>query len=818
MKVVKKILLLFVLLIAIIPIVNIFATTSEDNQIDYAGGETVNPTDGVIVSKRIEKTSLENYFDIILTVETTSVIEDTVSPQDLAVVLVLDISNTMNEAFSKTSTDSTKKIDAAKSSVKDFIDKFYENSLGVDAVRQIGLVTFNRDSYDKFGGLKDVSTTDKDTLTGLVSDIVAPDNVDVKWTNMQAGLEYANNLLKGTSVKNKYVIFLTDGLPTTYTESGYTGYNPMNVKSENVKSYVEGNFYNYEMNKAIVTQSWAGTNYSEWGARKAEQVAYDMKNDGIKIYSIGVGMTTQYTMYHFQHNGFSYTVDTDKEEGNYLYTSLNTYKMPRYYTILPKVNMPSKDATSNDEIKKLYDNTEYYKVWLSEYIGSDDINTDKRKYYYDSDDKEALERAYDEIFEDIRGMTSEEVDASWVARDPMNASGTNSYIEFVGMYDDKGILKKSLNKGDLNESDTASYNETSDTISWDLKKSESSVREEEVGNQRVTYYTYEIRYKVRLENESEGFSTDSIYNTNGETYLDYVVLVKKDGVDVRTELKRIQFEIPRVIGYFGSLSFDKVSNYNDIPLSGISFRLVHDSDCPCLKEDEHMSEGYYMEAISDENGKVVFNDIPSGHSYMLYEKETDTYHEVNETRYDVVVSYGKTTTGIVDNRVVNNYKSNNLTIEKEVKGIKTTKDFSFELSATYKGSPLVGTYEVVNGEKSYNVEFIDGKIGFTLKSGDVIVINGLPYGTKYIIKENDTNGFVVKYRIDDNDIKIYENGLEEDLLKDTNVLFINSSGYELPATGSSGKLISIIMGLLLLIGPVIYIGYNFRMKGKADFQ
>ena len=68
--------------------------------------------------------------------------------------------------------------------------------------------------------------------------------------------------------------------------------------------------------------------------------------------------------------------------------------------------------------------------------------------------------------------------------------------------------------------------------------------------------------------------------------------------------------------------------------------------------------------------------------------------------------------------------------------------------------------------------------------------------------------------------KIYdENNLEIINLNDnSNILFINASGYELPETGSSSTLILIIIGYLLLIGPVIYIGYDiYKKKGKADF-
>ena len=45
--------------------------------------------------------------------------------------------------------------------------------------------------------------------------------------------------------------------------------------------------------------------------------------------------------------------------------------------------------------------------------------------------------------------------------------------------------------------------------------------------------------------------------------------------------------------------------------------------------------------------------------------------------------------------------------------------------------------------------------------------------------------------------------------------FINVAGYLLPATGSSGMLILLIIGSLLLIVPVIYIGYLFYKEKRS---
>ncbi len=825
MKNIKKIFLLLAIVMVIIPITNTFASPLEGyKQVANLGGCNSNSNDEVTVCKTISESNLENYFDITLSVETTSKIEEITKAQDLAVVLVIDISNTMNDKFPNS--DKTR-LDVAKSSAINFINKFYNYSKNVDAVRQLGIVTFNRDSHDVSGGLKNVKNkSNVDNLITNIGKIVAPGEIgetqtnrDKRWTNMEAGLKRSDNLLENTSVKNKYVIFLTDGLPTTYIKSGYVGYTPKNATHDYKKGYILGNFYNFERNKPISSGINDGTNYSEWGARKAEEQAYNMKKNGIKIYSIGVGISNQFTLYHLQYNNngsYANTVDTDKEVKNYEYTSKHTYKMPRYYTVLPGVNKPSYEDTTE------YKKTSYYETWLSEYIGSDNLGTNKknRKYYYDSDNKKALENAYEQIFEDIKEMTSQEINASWVAEDPLNSNDQINNIQFIGLYDDNSVLKDSLNINNVDESNTATYNTSRDTITWDLKNSTRTEIKRQENGVETTYYRYEVKYRIRLENELSNFISEKNYATNGKTFLNYVIIETINGVNIRSELKTMDFKIPEVVGYLGELTFNKISNYGNMPLNGITFRLVHDSNCPCMKERKHIDENYSMESISN-NGVVTFNNIPSGHSYKLYEVSSDGLHEVDKTEYEVNVSYGVTTTNIQNNTIINKHIRKNLSIEKLVQGIETNKEFTFELTATYNGSPLVGKYNIEKNGVISEIEFIDGKITFTLKSNEKIIIKDLPLSINYNVKELDTDGFVVKYQVNNGEIKIYdENNLEIINLNDNNnnILFINASGYELPETGSSSTLILIIIGYLLLIGPIIYIGYDiYKKKGKADF-
>ncbi len=819
MKKILKTIFVFILSMFLLlnPIFNIYAQETETNQIKYVGGKA--SADGVKISKTISKSNLENYFDITLTVETTSKIEEITKAQDLAVVLVMDISNTMNEKFK--GGGSSTKISAAKNSAIDFIKEFYKYSMNSNAVRQIGLVTFNRDSHDIFGGLKNVNSTSKTTLIDSVNGITAPSGADIKWTNMESGLKMGNDLLATTSVKNKYIIFLTDGLPTTYIKSGYEGYTPANTTHNSNKGYVEGNFYNFVKNKKV-----PGTNYSEFGARKAELQAYGMKNNGIKIYSIGIGITSQSTLYHLQYEttGDGYildqTVDTDTEKNNHNYTRGVTYRVPRYYTILPGVNVPSKNATTDASVRAKYNDTSYYETWLSEYIGSDAIGTNEknRKYYYDSDNKTALENAYKEIFNDIKEMTDQEINASWVAEDPMNASGQTKNIQFVGLYDDNMNLKNELNTANAGESDTASYNEAKDTISWDLKTSTRTETKKQENGKKVMYYKYEIKYKIRLENELKDFVEKKDYSTNGKTYLDYVVIENINGVNVRSEKRTLEFPVPKVEGYLGTLEFTKKSSYKDQIVSGAVFELVHSDDCPCLNERKHMNANFKLTSTSNSNGKVTFNNIPSGHTYKLKEVKTDDYHTLNETIYDVKVSYGKTTHNIENSTVINNINTKDLVIVKEVKNITINKSFDFEINATYKEEKLNGTYKVIRTinrrDTNEEITFVDGVAKFKLKHNESITIKNLPIKINFNIKELNIDGFNVKYQVNDGNIKKFnDKELENNTLEDNmKIKFINSSGYVMPGTGSSGMLILAIIGTLLLLIPILYISVNILKK------
>ena len=746
MKKINKIFaLLFALLMFINPIINIFAEANGNNQrqITKEGGSNINEEDGVSVSKNIYPSELENYFDIILTVQTKNRAVD----PDLAVVIVMDISNTMNQTLGAGKT----RLDAAKEASNNFIDSFAARSQNSSIDRKLGFVAFNSDSYQIFK-LQDCNESNKDDLKNKITNGIDKNIVDEnhkkRFTNIESGLKRAKDMLDKSSASKKYILFLSDGFPTTYIENGYVGYDTYDSTGARFKDRV--------LNKSCLY----GTSYSDEAAIRARKMATTIKNSGIGIYSVGVdvgGQTIQNYIDQTIGKNFSVVDRTSK-----------TYEIG--------------DASSANA----------YRNWLRTKIGSG--------YYYDVNDPNAMKDAFESIFEQIMILS----EATWVTEDPMNSSDQPKNIEFIGMYGENNVLSDSVTKTN-NYPNTASFDTTNEKIKWDLKNSTPEVN----GNT----YTYKLKYRVRIENELSNFVEGTSYKTNGVTTLNYIVKTNngsKNGT--------IDFPRPEVKAYLGKLEFDKLTNYGNKPLEGAKFEIYHSDDCPCLKERRHMASDFKMTSTSDSNGKVTFDKIPSGHKYKIHEVSTDEYHEISKDINDVEVSYGVTTSPLKDGQVINTYKKRNLTIKKFVEGVDTNQNFTFEIEAKYKGSNLEGTYTVIrkidNKESTENVTFSNGKATIKLKDKEQITIKDLPYSTTYIVKELDTDGFIVKYQVNGGVIEIYDAKKQKSYTLNDNmeIKFTNVSGYELPATGSSGMLILIIIGSLLLVVPIIYISVNVLNK------
>lgn len=780
MKYLKKIVyILCLLVVTVYPFLSVYGDSLVLNgykQVANIGGENWEGKDSgktkndssVIISKTISETNyksgnsnLENYFDITLRVQTRTKAEE----PDVAVVIVMDVSNTMSYVFKNTKVT---RISAAQEAAEKFITDFANrSSSNKDIKRQIGFVAFNTDAKEIFALQPCMDTT---MATNLINDMNNKTN-DImnatnygsshsRFTNIEAGLKMANDMLSKSNASSKHIIFLSDGFPTTYISSGYSGYDPYDTTGKI--------FYDYVSEKKCLY----GTSYSDEAAIRARKMATNVKNNGINIYSIGVDVGGQtIKAYVDQTNGKSHSV-VDRTS--------TTYEI-------------GSDSSSDA-----------YKNWLKSKIGSG--------YYQDVTNESAMAGAFNEIFKKIMEMS----EATWVAEDPMNTSSNVKNIEFVGIYDGNKNLRDSVNL--TNGNNTASYNDK-DKINWDLKNSNPTVIE----NGNITYYVYELHYRIRLQNELSSFEeidkstgNSKIYETNGKTTLNYVI--KTDKTSTNGE---IDFKVPSIVGYLGELEFKKVSVLGDeFTLENAEFELVHSPNCPCHNELKKPSDNTLTyKASSTSNGSVKFINIPSGHKYILKETKAPNGHILNKTEYDVEVAYDKTIYSIDGNKIINDYLKSKLNISKEVQGnIENSGTFKFTLVITYNGKPVVGQFPYKKGTSVGTITLDNaGKTTIYLKHNETINIEDLPYGSQFKIEELETDGYEVNYKINDNKITFGKslNG-KLDSTEPTNVKFINIGGYIMPETGSSGMLILVIAGILLTGGSVINICYTYFRKKRIS--
>ncbi len=561
-----------------------------DVQVTDRGGTNTSGDGAVSVSKTISGTDLENVFDITLQVQTSMNVAEISKEPDMAVVIVMDISNTMNSNFGGVT-----RYAAAMTAAENFLDQFAaNNSLGIS---KVGYVAFNTDAHQIFD-LQPCSTTEqanalKNTMrtqTGSIINASGYNAAHSRFTNVEAGLAMASDMLNDVTNKNKFIIFLSDGFPTTYISSGYSGYDPYDST---------GRFYDHVLNKKCLY----GTSYSDEAAIRARNKAAAIKASGTTIFSIGVDVAGQTIQQYI-------TQSERARDHSVVDRTGTTYEIG--------------DASS----------TEAYKNWLRNSIGSG--------YYYDSTDSGGLTSAYEQIFAEIKQKVEAGAVADWVASDPLpTVDGVAETVEFIGLYDKTPNLAGASLTGThtIDGENTAAYQSRSHAISWDLKQ--SGYQKETSGG--TTTYTYTLTYRVRLENERNSFVEGTIYPTNDTTTLRYRTKEVTDGTLTVSAKKTVHFPIPSVHGYLAELTFTKRDN-RGYPLSGAEFTLQHDTQsCKICRGDGTAVTVEHSTATSNESGKVSFTNIPSGHSYTLTETKVPDGYSSDGSQYQVMVAYDKVT-------------------------------------------------------------------------------------------------------------------------------------------------------------------------------
>lgn len=609
-----------------------FVIMPSDQQVNNVGGETVSEDEKVTVSKTIKGTDVENVFDITLNVKTQEEISRIYSDPDIAVVIVMDISNTMTDDFGGKT-----RYEAAMESAEKFMKDFAEKT---DGVSRIGYVAFNTDAHEIFD-LSSCSTSDEaesliNTMRSKTGSIIRQSNYGDshdRFTNVEGGLKRGYDMLKSAPNKNKYIIFLSDGFPTTYLSSGYEGYDPYTGSGT---PGTDGVFYD----SILDVHCNYGTSYSDTAAIKAREMATAIKADGVKLFSIGVDVGGQKILDYIKNNArWDDSVNETGFNGWKSFSVVEVRKSGSYISVTNSVNyivdggFEIGDATS----------TESYKNWLTNSIGSGE------GYYFDSTNSSGLQAAYDKIFSMMLSEIQDSAKADWVAEDPMPQINNVDSMEFIGFYNKGGELITDPLRLDgantENGENTVDFITDSSKINWDLKA--SGFVSSTVGDR--TTYSYTLKYRVRLINEKDDFVENQVYDTNGKTTLNYRVLITENDAPVLSDSRTVDFKIPSVHGFLGELEFIKRDTF-DRPISGAVFKLSHDAAaCGFCRGDNVQSVPIAdMEATSDADGNVKFSNVPSGHVYTLSETVVPAGHVCGGNTYTVTVAYDDTTVIVYD--------------------------------------------------------------------------------------------------------------------------------------------------------------------------
>ena len=709
-KRVLSLVLALVMALSLLPTAAFALGESSDQQIDNRGGVTYYKGEGtsqttvdqksdydVSVSKTIAGTGTENQFEITLEVTTTQKLDELKVSADAAVVLVMDVSNSMKETLSGADTSDTSKmrITMAKTAAKDFLEKYAD--VEGDATRMISVVEFGAnaktvlDWTEVSGGTSTAAGAIDSVQIGFDCFPYNQANVmqyynryycsncgeycrrnhtcykDSGATNIDAGLRLAYNLvndLKGQAayqdIQNYHVILLSDGSPTQHSStSNATTSTSFIAKETGGGSITWKSDYDYAVSSAAAVRSVA----------TLHTIAYASSWVGMSVYPDGTN--------------------------NYADSGPDRYPLRGY---------PS----------KLTD-------FLKNRIASS-TNT-----AYTADDLESLLNTFEAINQSIASLAQ-----AWTVTDPMAANIKLDVNSLGNRYSDPdGCISVTEDDNGLQ------------TIHWNVLEDQVAGTN---GSGSTQYFVYRLNYTITLNNLETG--TDKV-PTNGTTTLTYILTDDPNGeIPAGKDPSTAIFQVPEVHGLTGGFEFTKTDKNNTKAVFGYqtqsgselqnvaTFTLTHSSSCGC--------GGAYTTQASTVQNKVTFANIPSGHTYTMTETVPAGYDQSKAQTYTVTVAWGKVTVQDASGSVV--YTENKaMTVENEL----DPQNQTLTVTKTWLGGePAANTMVTVNvtGTNESGDQAYTGTLTISKQS------NGTWSGTLTVPTVDVTNGEKITYSIAEQDV------------------------------------------------------------------
>ena len=378
-------------------------------------------------------------------------------------------------------------------------------------------------------------------------------------------------------------------------------------------------------------------------------------------------------------------------------------------------------------------------------------------------------------------------------------------------------------------------------ISNIISGTQFTVREVNGGDYTVTY---DVLYNPRNETQNEAQTVEESFNDGSS--ISGVVHVNTDVMVTVTNAEQgVTVQIPVIKKFTVNGNSDTQHQY--------TFKLEQVTD---INGKELVANGTVLEKdVSFAGNEYRFNfDLSylkhniTGTSQKFYYRLTEVVKDgsslPNNQVYVVEVTVTKTETGLQasitrilsdDSDVVYiefiNTLIGSLGIEKIVAGLTDAEReqaaFKFDIYLL-PGSSGVQTlptaYEAVFKQASGNEEtvtlaFTDGKISLSeFHHGESAIIKGIPIGTTWKIVEREYDGYNVTNRVVNGEILSNNNvGAESSgsiVLGDTNVIYTNTAGYELPESGGAGTTLYTMAGLMLVLCSAAFLLCRYQKRRK----
>ena len=308
------------------------------------------------IDKKAEKVG-EGIYEITLTAKGTV----TEEVKDSDIILVMDASGSMNKSGSD-----AYYYKIMKSAVKGFVDDVFKN---VKGNKRISIIKFSGpNSFSGTGALSDARflinlSNDQNAIAGaLNNDTTTP----VGATNMDAALRQVKTELEGSRKTkpnaNRYVIFFTDGIPTTSAKDGKDGsgygtqINPKWGRVYDTKEELEDDlkdskvWYKSPVKAAIETYNTIKGD-TELKATKVYNILFENFGDGTKL--DGVANRLFGEIKGASENGFHKRVGGSINDGNN-YSTKNIESLKFIYEEIQNEivssNLVLKDANIKDVV------------------------------------------------------------------------------------------------------------------------------------------------------------------------------------------------------------------------------------------------------------------------------------------------------------------------------------------------------------------------------------------------------------------------------------------------------------------------------------